>query len=47
VHVERDVDKILCNRFADNIALFICGILQQLLAQVVAEGVYADDVRLR
>jgi hypothetical protein len=39
MHIERDVDEVLGNRFADEIALFIRGELQQLLAEVVTEGV--------
>ena len=39
VHVQRDIDQVRGNGIADEIALFIRRILQQLLAKVVAEGV--------
>jgi hypothetical protein len=39
MHVERDVDKVLRHRLADEVALFICGVLKQLLAEVVTKGI--------
>lgn len=39
MHVQRDVDQIRGNGIADEIALFIRCILQQLLAKIVAEWV--------
>lgn len=40
VHVERDADKIVGDGFADDVSLFIGRVFEQLLAEVVAEGVY-------
>ena len=40
VHVQRDVDEILRDRLADDVPLLIRGELEELLAQVVAEGVW-------
>lgn len=39
VHVKRNIDEILSNRLADDVALVICRIFQQLLAQIVTEGI--------
>ena len=39
MHVEGDIDEILSDGLADDISLVICGILQQLLAQIVTEGI--------
>jgi hypothetical protein len=39
MHVQRDVDQIRGNGIADEVALFIRRILQQLLAEIVAEGI--------
>ena len=39
MHVQRDVDQVRGNGIADEVALFVRGILQQLLAKIVAEGV--------
>jgi hypothetical protein len=39
MHVQRDVDQIRGDGIADEVALFIRRIFQQLLAKVVAEGV--------
>lgn len=39
MHVQRDVDQVRGNGIADEVALFVRRILQQLLAKIVAEGV--------
>ena len=39
VHVERDVDQILSDGLADDIALLIGGELEQLLAEIVTERI--------
>ena len=39
VHVQRDVDQVLRDRLADDIALFVGSILEQLLAEIVAKRV--------
>ena len=39
VHVQGDVDEVLRDRFANQIALLIGTVLQQLLAQVVSKGI--------
>ena len=39
VHVERDVDEILRDGLADKVALLVRAVLEELLAQVVAEGI--------
>lgn len=39
MHIERDVDKILGHRLADEITLLVRGELKELLTEVVAEGV--------
>jgi hypothetical protein len=39
MHVERDVDEVLRDGIADDIALLIGGILQELLAEIVSEGI--------
>ena len=39
MHVERDVDEVLSNRLADDIALLVRGVLQELLTEVIAEGI--------
>jgi hypothetical protein len=39
VHVQRDSDKIIGNRFADDVSLFLSRVFQKLLAEVVAKGV--------
>jgi hypothetical protein len=39
VHVQRDGNEILSNRFADNVALIVRGELEEFLAQIVAERV--------
>lgn len=46
MHVERNIDQILGDRLADNVALLVCRIFQQLLAQVVPERVWQHNVRL-
>lgn len=40
VHVERNVDQVLRNGLAYNIALLVRGELKQLLTEVVAERVW-------
>jgi hypothetical protein len=39
MHVERDVDEVLRDGIVDDIAPLIGGILQELLAEIVAEGI--------
>ena len=39
MHVERDVDKVLSDRLADEVPLLIRGVLEELLAEIVAEGI--------
>lgn len=39
MHVQRDVDEVLRDRLADDIALLVCGVLKKLLAEVVAKWV--------
>jgi len=39
MHVQRDIDQIRGNGIADEVALFIRRILQQLLAKIIAKGV--------
>lgn len=39
MHVKGDVDKLCRDGFTDDIALFVSGILQELLAQVVSERI--------
>ena len=45
VHVQRDVDKVRRDRFADDVPLLVRGVLQELLAEVVAERIYGNAVR--
>lgn len=40
VHVERNRNKIASHGFADEVALVVGGILEQLLAEVIAKGIY-------
>ena len=40
VHVERDVDEVLGDGLADEVALLVGTELEKLLTQVVAEGIY-------
>ena len=40
MHVQRDVDEVLRDGLADDIPLLVRGVLEELLAQVVAEGVW-------
>lgn len=42
VHVERDADEVVGDGFADDVSLLIGRVLEKLLAEVVAEGVYRD-----
>ena len=39
MHVERNINKVLRDRLANNVSLLISGILQQLLAEVIAERI--------
>ena len=39
VHVQRDADKIVGNRLADDVSLLLGRVLQELLAEVVTKGV--------
>ena len=39
MHVQGDVHEILSNRLADKVPLFIRGVLQQLLTEVVAKWI--------
>ena len=39
MHVQQDGNKILSDGFADNVALIICGELEEFLAQIVAKWV--------
>lgn len=39
MHVQRNVDQVLSNGFADEIALIIGRVFEQLLAQIIAKGV--------
>jgi hypothetical protein len=39
MHIERNINKVLRNRLANNVSLFIGGIFQQLLAKVIAERI--------
>ena len=39
VHVQGDVHEILCNRLADEVPLFVRGVLQQLLTEIVAKWI--------
>jgi hypothetical protein len=39
MHVQRNVDQILGYGFADDVPLFVRGELEELLAQIVTEGV--------
>jgi len=45
MHVQRNVNKVLSDRFADDVALLIGRVLQEFLAQVVAKGIYKGWVR--
>ena len=40
MHVERNINKVLCDGLANNVALLIGGILQQLLAEVITERIW-------
>ena len=40
MHIERDIDEVLGNGFADNISLFVGRKLKKLLAKIVAKGIY-------
>lgn len=45
VHIEGDVNQVLGDRLADDIALLIGAELQKLLTQVVAEGVCMNLIK--
>lgn len=40
MHVERNRNKIASDGFADEVALVVGGILEQLLTEVIAKGIY-------
>ena len=40
MHVERDINKVLRNRLANDVSLLISGIFQQLLTEVIAERIW-------
>lgn len=44
MHVERDIDQVLRNRFAYDISLFVRRIFQELLAQVVTKWIFSVSV---
>ena len=44
VHVERDVDEVLGDGLADEVALLVGTELEKLLTQVVAEGIYEETL---
>ena len=44
VHVERDVDEVLRDGLADEVALLVGAELEKLLTQVVAEGVCEETL---
>lgn len=39
MHIQRNIDKILCNGLADKVTLFVRRKLQQLLAEVITEWI--------
>jgi hypothetical protein len=39
VHVERNTNEVISNRFDDGRSLFVGRVFEQFLAQVVAEGI--------
>lgn len=41
VHVERDIHKVLCHGFADQVALIIGRILQEFLAEIIAKWIFS------
>lgn len=43
MHVERDVDEVCRDRLADDVPLLVRRVLEQLLAEVVAEGIFMTD----
>lgn len=45
VHVQRDADEVVGDRFANDVALFLGRVLQELLTEVIAEGVYNYDAK--
>ena len=47
MHVERNRDKILSDALADDVALVVGRILEQLLAEVVAEGICCGNGSVR
>ena len=40
MHVERNVHKVLCDGLADDVPLLVRRILEEFLAEVVAERIY-------
>ena len=42
MHIERDIDEVLGNGFADNISLFVGRKLEKLLAKIIAKGICYD-----
>ena len=40
MHVQGDVDQVLRDGFADDVALLIRGVLDELLAQIISERIY-------
>lgn len=47
VHVEGDANEIIGNRFADGVPLFVRGVFEELLAEVVTEGVCCGKAIVR
>jgi len=43
MHIQRDIDKVLCHRFTDDAALLICRKFQQLLTKVVSKGIWKEN----
>lgn len=42
VHIQRDIDQILCNRVTNDIALLVCRVLKKLLTQVVTKRILTN-----
>ena len=40
MHIKRNRDEVASHGFADKVALVVGGILEQLLAEVIAKGIY-------
>lgn len=45
MHIQRDVDKVLCNRVTNDVALLIRRVLEKLLTEVVAERIFTSRQR--